>query len=244
MDRDMNKDANNGMNGSMDRGSDMDWNTDTDLDGNTDRTEVVAALFDTAPRAFSALEDLVGNGYDRQHINVIANDVAGEYSLYFDDDGHYIATEHDNTTAGEGAATGGGIGALLGGAGGVLAGLGLIAIPGIGPALAAGPIVAGLVGAGAGAVAGGLVGSLVNSGMPKENADKYAEGVRRGGTLLLLRTEPGDLTQEAHRILNAHQPVDIDERAHGWEDTGWRDFRNDAAPLTQREIMRERERRI
>ena len=215
-----------------------------DRNGNSDRTEVVAALFDTTPRAIAALEDLDARGFDRSHINLVANDVEGEYAIYFDDDGNYIATEQDNTTAGEGAATGGGIGALLGGAGGVLAGLGLVAIPGIGPALVAGPIVAGLVGAGAGAVAGGLVGALVKSGMPKEHADKYAEGVRRGGTLLLLRTQPGEHTKEAHRILNAHQPVDIDERAKRWEDTGWRDFSTDAAPLTHRELMRERERRI
>lgn len=213
--------------------------------GHNDRTEVVAALFDNTARAVAALEDLDAHGFDRNQVNLIANDVEGKYSMYFDDDGKYIAGEEDNTTSGEGAAAGGGIGALLGGAGGVLAGLGLIAIPGIGPALAAGPIVAGLIGAGAGAVAGGLVGALVSAGMPEESAGKYAEGVRRGGTLLLLRTEPGERATEAHRILRDHDPVDIDERARRWEDTGWRDFRPDSAPLTSREILQERdERRI
>lgn len=203
--------------------------------------EVVAALFDTTQQAVAALEDLVAAGYDREDMNLIANDVAGEYRQYFDDEGKYIAGEKDNTTAGEGAAAGGGIGALLGGTGGVLAGLGLLAIPGIGPALAAGPIVAGLVGAGAGAVAGGLLGGLVSAGLPKESARKYAEGVRRGGTLLLFHADRGENTDAAYRILRAHDPIDLDERSRRWEEGGWRDFRDDATPLTRDEVMRERE---
>lgn len=220
----------------------MDSNDRRSRNGTNDG-EVVAALFDTTEHAVRALEDLVAAGYDRSHMNLIANDVAGEYSRYFDDDGNYVAAEEENTTAGEGAATGGGIGALLGGAGGVLAGLGLVAIPGIGPALAAGPIVAGLVGAGAGAVAGGLVGALVSAGLPKEDASRYAEGVRRGGTLLVLRTEPGEPTEEAHRILRSHDPVDLDERTRRWQDTGWDDFHPDARPLTRDEILMERDQR-
>ncbi len=221
----------NGMN-------DMNRNGINDRD---ERTEVVAALFGSTSQAIAALEDLAANGFDRSHINLIANDVEGKYSMYFDDDGNYIAAEDDNTTAGEGAAAGGGIGALLGGAGGVIAGLGLIAIPGIGPALAAGPIVAGLVGAGAGAVAGGLVGAMVNAGMPKEDADRYAEGVRRGGTLLLLRVQPGERAQDAHRILNSHNPLDLDDRSRRWQESGWRGYEPDAAPLTRQEIIRERD---
>lgn len=211
-----------------------------DRNANNDR-EVVAALFDTTPQAISALEDLVRNGYDRSEVNLVANDVEGQYSRYFDDEGKYVAADDDNTTAGEGAATGGGIGALLGGAGGVLAGLGLLAIPGVGPALAAGPLVAGLVGAGAGAVAGGLVGALVSAGLPKESARKYAEGVRRGGTLLILRPDRGESTDEAYRILRAHDPVDIDERSRRWQDAGWNDFDPNADPLTRDEIYRERD---
>ncbi len=211
-----------------------------DRNRNPNDHEVVAALFDTTAQAVRAVEDLVAQGYPRSEVNLIANDVPGEYRPYFDDDGKYVAGEEDNTTAGEGAATGGGIGALLGGTGGVLAGLGLLAIPGVGPALAAGPIVAGLVGAGAGAVAGGLVGALVTAGLPKEDADRYAEGVRRGGTLLLLHAEPGR-AQEAHRILNAHNPVDIDDRTNRWRESGWSGFRHDADPLTRDEVIRERE---
>src|SRR5690554_3467394 len=228
----------------MDRNAynDRDRNMhDRDMDGKNDRSEVVAALFGTTSRAVAALEDLAANGFDRSHINLIANDVEGQYSMYFDDDGNYIASEDDNTTAGEGAAAGGGIGALLGGAGGVIAGLGLIAIPGIGPALAAGPIVAGLVGAGAGAVAGGLVGAMVNAGMPKEDADRYAEGVRRGGTLLLLRVEPGERATEAHRILHSHDPIDLEDHSRRWQESGWRGYEPDAAPLTRQEILRERD---
>ncbi len=209
---------------------------------NNDNTEVVAGLFDTTPQAIRALEDLVSNGYERSDMNLVANDVAGEYNRYFDDEGKYIAGEEDNTTAGEGAAAGGGIGALLGGTGGVLMGLGLLAIPGVGPALAAGPLIAGLVGAGAGALAGGLVGALATAGLPKESAEKYVEGVRRGGTLLLLRTDRGESADQAHKILRAHDPVDLDTRARHWKEAGWTDFEHDAEPLTREELIRERER--
>ncbi len=209
------------------------------LDSNS---KVVAGLFDTTPQAIKALEDLVAHGYDRSDMNLIANDVAGEYSRYFDDEGKFIASEQDNTTAGEGAAAGGGIGAVLGGTGGVLMGLGLLAIPGVGPALAAGPIIAGLVGAGAGAAAGGLVGAMASAGLPKESARKYAEGVRRGGTLLLLETGSDESAEEAYKVLRAHAPVDIESRSQYWEKDGWQDFDHDAQPLTRDEILRERDR--
>jgi hypothetical protein len=89
----------------------------------------------------------------------------------------------------EGAGKGAGIGAGLGGAAGLLAGLGLLAIPGLGPVFAAGWLAATAVGAAAGAATGGLVGALTEAGVSKEDAPLYAEGVRRGGTLV----PPGSL---------------------------------------------------
>src|SRR5205085_5078419 len=93
----------------------------------------------------------------------------------------------------EGAGTGAGIGAGIGGAAGLLAGLGLLAIPGVGPVVAAGWLVATAAGAATGAVvggaAGGLVGSLTGAGVPENDAHFYAEGVRRGGTLVTARVD-------------------------------------------------------
>ncbi len=206
------------------------------------RQETVAGLFDSTAQAVATLEDFVVNGYERNDMTLIANNVAGEYDHYFDPDGKVIASEKENTSAGEAASAGGGIGALLGGTGGVLMGLGLLVIPGIGPALAAGPIIAGLVGAGAGAMVGGVAGALAGSGLPQERAEAYAEGVRRGGTLLLVHAKAGQSSETAYHLMRSHKPIDIDERARDWEERGWSEFDPDARPYTHEEVAAERER--
>lgn len=218
--------------------------TKIDRTPRSDKTVTIAGLFDTTPLAIDAMNDLLDNGYPSSAISLIANNAAGEYDGYFDESGKVIAADEVATTAGEGAAAGGGIGALLGGTGGVLMGLGLLAIPGVGPALAAGPIVAGLIGAGAGAVTGGIVGGLANSGLPKERAEHYAEGVRRGGTLLLLETEPGQHATDAQAILNSHRPVDIDKRVRVWREHGWEGYDPAAEPYTRDQIRLERDRHL
>jgi hypothetical protein len=83
-----------------------------------------------------------------------------------------------------GAETGAGVGTAVGGAAGLLAGLGLLAIPGVGPVVAAGWLVATAVGAVAGAATGGLIGGLTGAGVSEDDAHVYAEGVRRGGSLV------------------------------------------------------------
>jgi hypothetical protein len=125
---------------------------------------------------------------------------------------------------------------VLGGLAGVLVGLGALAIPGIGPVIAAGPLAAaltGLAGAGAGAVAGGvtggLIGALVDMGVPQETAQYYAEGIRRGGTLVTVRSDD-TFTDRVVDILNRHDPVDINERATHWRQAGWTEFDPNARP--------------
>jgi hypothetical protein len=123
----------------------------------------------------------------------------------------------------------------VGGLAGVLIGLGALVIPGIGPVIAAGPlatVLAGLAGAGAGAVAGGVLGALVDLGIPEETAGYYAEGVRRGGTLVSVRVED-QYTDKALDILNRHNPVDLDERSQQWRREGWTGYRDDIADTTQ-----------
>jgi len=121
-----------------------------------------------------------------------------------------VATTKDET-AGE-AATG--TGALIGAGLGILAGLAAVTVPGVGVVAAAGPIIAGGV---VGAVAGGLVGSLVDAGVPAEEAENYAEAVRRGGTLLTVRCAPADADRIVI-ILNRHNPVDIRQRSQSWRE--------------------------
>jgi len=89
--------------------------------------------------------------------------------------------------------------------------------------IAAGPLVAGLIGAGVGAAVGGLVGALVDAGVPETEAGYYAEGVRRGGALVTVGA-PDDRVNEVVRILDRYNPVDIDERTTTWRQSGWTGF--------------------
>lgn len=126
-----------------------------------------------------------------------------------------------------GATTGGTIGAGAG----LLAGVGALAIPGIGPVIAAGPIVALLAGTAAGAAAGGLLGALAGLGVPEEEANVYAEGVRRGGTLVAVKVGEGEM-DKAVAALERHAPADIDERSAQWRESGWERFDEQAKPYS------------
>lgn len=189
--------------------------------------KTVVALYDDASSAHQAVNELVSNGFLREDISLMTPDSQGEYAR--------ALQSPDNTAAAQGAGIGAGLGAALGGFGGLLVGLGALTIPGIGPVLAAGPLAAamsGLAGAGVGAVAGGvtggILGALVDMGVPEERANYYAEGVRRGGTLLVVRTED-DRTRDAVDIVNRHRPIDLNERAGQWRESGWSRFDSSAA---------------
>jgi hypothetical protein len=134
-----------------------------------------------------------------------------------------VEDSRGDLTPGEGAAAGAGIGAALGGLGGVLMGLGLLVIPGVGPALAAGALASGLVGAGIGGAAGGIAGALANAGVPEDEANYYAEGVRRGGHLVVVTTTE-DRYATAQDILQRHNPVSMRDRSETWRKEGWTGF--------------------
>ncbi len=120
---------------------------------------------------------------------------------------------HTDSNAATGAAAGGSIGGVLGGGAGLLAGLGMLAIPGVGPVVAAGWLVATAVGAvaaaGTGAVAGGLIGSLTEAGVSEDDAHVYLEGVRRGGTLVTARIGEDLVSMVEHRSTRtcARKPI-------------------------------------
>ena len=119
-----------------------------------------------------------------------------------------FAHEH-NTKAPEGAVAGVGAGGALGGTLGLLAGIGALAIPGLGPFIAAGPLVAALSGAAVGAAAGGLTGALVGMGIPEIEAKAY-EGKLRGGNLLIaVHTEDAEQRKIAEGVFKTHNAADI-----------------------------------
>lgn len=146
---------------------------------------------------------------------------------------------------GEGAAAGAGYGAAVGGTGGLLAGLGMLAIPGIGPVVAAGWLAATAAGAVAGAVAGGAtggtIGSLTNEGVDGEDAHVYAEGVRRGSTLVSARVDDSE-AEVAHAIIKDHAPVDLDTRRASYREAGWERFDGSLPEYTEEDVLKERDR--
>jgi hypothetical protein len=174
--------------------------------------KTVIGLFDYASDAYGAQEDLLGSGLQRGQVSVLTSPANRDFR------GN---TPDDKSEAAEGAGIGATAGAIAGGAAGLLASLGLLAIPGIGPVLAAGPIVALLTGAGIGAAAGGMVGGLIGLGIPEHEAEIYAEGVNRGGTLVSVDAADGDANRIA-AVLSQHNAVDIDKRASEWENAGWK----------------------
>ncbi len=113
------------------------------------------------------------------------------------------------TKAPEGAATGAGSGAVIGGTLGWLAGVGALAIPGVGPFIAAGPIMAALAGAGVGGAVGGVLGGLIGMGIPEYEAKRYEGLIKNGGILLSVHSDDSEWTAKAKRILEASGAEDI-----------------------------------
>jgi uncharacterized protein (TIGR02271 family) len=156
---------------------------------------------DTGARVVAELERL---GIPQSDISIIANNESGWFNR---DEPKRIDRDADGTDdRAEGAATGAGIGATLGGVAGLLTGLGLLAIPGIGPVVAAGWLASTAAMAVAGGAAGGLIGALTQSGIGEEEAHTYAEGVRRGGTLVTVRVPDADRAR-VEAIMDRFNPM-------------------------------------
>lgn len=186
----------------------------------------VSALFDTYDHAASAVRAVKDAGIPSGDIAIVANNAANDLP-YQDDE------------AAEGAAAGAGVGAVAGGGAGLLAGLGAIAIPGVGPVIAGGWLLATAVGAVAGAAvggaAGGLLGALANAGVPEEDAHVYAEGVRRGGTLVTVRADESRL-DAVEAILRNSAGVDLQRRRDDYLAEGWRGFDEDQPAYTADQV--------
>jgi hypothetical protein len=129
--------------------------------------------------------------------------------LFPDKEGTKEFAHEKNTKAPEGAATGAGTGALLGGTLGWLVGIGALAIPGVGPFIAAGPIMAALAGAGVGGAMGGITGALVGMGIPEYEAKRYEGMVKEGGILMSIHSENAEWTKKGKKVLEQSGARDI-----------------------------------
>ncbi len=179
---------------------------------------VITAMFDDYDAAADAVQRLKAAGIPESDISLVGGNERHRASS---DVPLPENADEVSTNAGAGATTG----AILGGGAGLLAGVGLLAIPGLGPVVAAGWLAATLVGGVAGAAAGGIIGALTDWGMSEEEAHTYAEGIRRGGTMVSARVGEAEMTR-AVEILDREGTVDMGERSRSWRAEGWQ------SPLT------------
>jgi hypothetical protein len=139
----------------------------------------------------------------------------------------------------EGATVGAVIGATAGTAASLLASLGLMLVPGVGPVVGAGWLLALLGGTAVGGLTGGLLGALTKAGVDEEEAQVYAEGVRRGGSLVTARV-PEEQSQRVTEIMD-RSAVNTSERADEYRRSGWQSFNPDAQPYSPEQVRSERE---
>jgi hypothetical protein len=207
-------------------------------------SRIITRLFDNFSDAEHAVIELERIGVPRGDISLVSHKSDQKHAAA------HVREPHD-ATAGGAAARDAGAGAAIGGAvgaaGGVLAGLGLLAIPGLGPVIAAGWLASAAVGAVVGGAvvgaAGGIVGALTNVGISREEAEVYAEGVRRGGTLVSAKVADDKLAA-AEAAISTVGYVDIDARAAAYRAGGWSRFDEGAEPYSDEQVAVERTRWI
>ena len=158
-------------------------------------TRTVVGLFRDRNEVQAALHDLEGDGISREHISIVA---------YHPDGNEHGSELGSNTTKG----------AAAGGIAGLVLGFCAIALPGIGPILAAGPIAAALAGAGVGAATGGMLGALVDMGVPGHEAKYYEDAVHQGGTLVIVRSR-GEMAEKAQSVLDRHGALNVPSDTRG-----------------------------
>jgi hypothetical protein len=172
-------------------------------------------IFSSLAGADRCVDELLSAGFRNDDISVLAPD---------QETTRQMATEK-NTKAPEGATTGATTGGVIGGTLGLLAGIGALAIPGVGPFIAAGPIMGALAGVGAGAATGGLIGALVGMGIPEFEAKRYEGRVKDGGILLSVHCDDSDWVDRAKKVLERNGAEDVSSAGekgvstHGVEDT-------------------------
>ncbi len=189
-------------------------------------TTNLTRLYDTKAEAQTVVADLKTAGIPGDDISVIANGSEGSDPIL--------------ETTGS-AAAGATVGAALGGGAGLLAGLGVMAIPGVGPIVAAGWLAATLTGmaagAATGAAAGGIVGALTDNGIDEDEAHVYAESIRRGGSMVLVKTD--ELRRAVvETVLDRHASVTLADRRSKYQDEGWDSFDEKRGPYAPSDIAK------
>jgi hypothetical protein len=198
-------------------------------------TVTISRLYDTCTQAQAAVQRLETAGVPHSDISIVANNS----DSWFNSDKKVDRDRDEVDDRAESAGKGAGIGAGVGGAAGLLAGLGLLAIPGLGPVVAAGWLAATAVGAAAGAATGGIVGALTEAGVSDEDAQSYAEGVRRGGTLVTARVAEGDRARFDAALNDS--AVNLRDRRAAWQKAGWKSFDPASQPYGAEEVRKERQ---
>ena len=201
-------------------------------------TVTITRLYNSHAEADAIVNALRSSGVSDRDISVLASNAEewhrdGKPATYPDKD---LDGRDDR---GEAAAAGAGVGAAVGGALGALTGLGLMAIPGVGPIVAAGWLVSTLAGAAAGGATGGVIGALTQAGASPEEAEVYAESLRRGGAVVSVRADEQDRARISG-IMDG-SAVNVMERSDAFRKEGWRRFDVSAAPYTAEQVRRERD---
>jgi hypothetical protein len=163
------------------------------------RNTAVFGIYRAEDQAERAIDTLIAAGFPGSSISVLLPDMRNAKDF----------AHEKSTKAPEGTTAGVTAGGVIGGTIGVLAGVGALAIPGLGPLIAAGPIMAGLAGVGVGGALGGLVGALVGMGMPEYEAKRYEGHVKNGGTLLSVHCETAEQVSRAKELLKGTGAIDI-----------------------------------
>src|ERR1700760_1910468 len=163
------------------------------------KNTAVFGIYSSGEHAERAVDSLIQSGFASTDISVLLPDSRSTKEF----------AHVKETKAPEGTAAGVTTGGVIGGTLGVLAGIGALAIPGVGPFIAAGPIMAGLAGLGVGGAVGGLVGALVGMGIPEYEANRYEGRVKNGGTLLSVHCDTSDAIKRAKDLLKTTGADDI-----------------------------------
>ncbi|MBL7670281.1 MAG: DUF3341 domain-containing protein [Bdellovibrionaceae bacterium] len=163
------------------------------------KNEVVLGIYKSRQEVEKAIDTLKDDNFSASDISVLVPDLAGSQDF----------AHTKGTKAPEGAATGAGTGAVIGGTLGLLVGIGALAIPGVGPFIAAGPIMAALAGVGVGGTVGGVTGALIGLGIPEYEAKRYEGFVKNGGILLSVHADSSEEVAKAKKCLEVSGAEDI-----------------------------------
>ncbi len=183
-------------------------------------SKTITALYENISDARAAVVALLDNGYQRDHISLVAPDPEGRYQ-----DSLVEGAIAEGNNPRDTAATGALAGTALGGLAGLLFGVSVFSLPVLGAAVLAGPIYTAIMGASAGGIGGGLLGWLVEKGVPEQDAHLQTEALRRGHILVAVDTSHEDQAQVIH-LLRQFNSLDIEETAKKWRAGGWHEDDN------------------